>query len=754
MRRDHVFVLTMLLVALGLTVPRAQNGPGGRVLIRAPKPYAPVVEAIASRGGRVTHQYRYWDAIAAELPPTAVAAVAKLVGAEAITKDHVIPAPTSVDTVRGRLTVDPGADAVAAETAAALGPAELAALADTSPQAYLLNNAVANVSPLHAMGRTGTGIVVAVIDSGIRPGFPHITLDGSVIGCEDFVGDALGCSNFGNSGHGTFVAGMISANVVFTFSMASAFRNAVLAECPACFLNPPTNTQIPMIGTAPSSSIYALRVFPATGGAPTSRILAAMERAIELRERFEAGDPAGVDIRIVNMSLGGPTVFAGRDLFDLATTALLDHDILPVVAAGNAGPSSLTTGSPGSAFGALTVGAASLAHNERILRRLQFGSVNGPLYRPFLGTQTAFFSSRGPNADGRGDPDVVANGFACYGQGTGGTTSTISIGSGTSFATPSVAGVAALLREAFPDATARQVRNALIETANPGLIVDGSDPLDRGAGYVDGLAAYQRLATGMVPDTLTFDDHFTKNVKVNIEQGTALDVRDGFVADHAADLRPGQRHEILYRVSPNTRQVIVSLFNVTPALPPAQQNQLFGDDVLLSVHSAKVSSIGEGDYPVFEFTKGGTFTIDEPETGVMRITVSGDWTNAGTVSADVSIVPLKEPLPKFTTQGKIAQGDLIAVPVPVPAGIAKAEFRLGWREDWGTYPASDVDLILVDPNGATNTDGATLDNPEVVTLKNPAPGTWVALLSGFEIHTRVDRYELRVSLDGNVVKVK
>lgn len=754
MRRSHVFALTMLLLAVCLALPRAENRPSGRVLIRAAKPYAPIVQAIAAQGGRVTYQYRYWDAVAAELPPAAVAAVSKLVGADAITKDHVIPAPASVDTLRGRAIADPAAGEIASEGATVLGAAEIATIARATPQAYLANNAFANVSPLHAMGRTGAGIVVAVIDSGIRPGFPHISLDGSVIGCEDFVGDALGCSNSGNNGHGTFVAGMISANVVFSFPTTSGFRSAVLAECPGCFLDPPANTRIPMIGTAPLSSIYALRVFGATGGAPTSRILAAMERAIELRERFDAGDPAGVDVRIVNMSLGGPTVFAGRDLFDLATTALLDHDILPVVAAGNAGPSSLTTGSPGSAFGALTVGAASLAHNERILRRLQFGPVEGALYRPFLGTQIAFFSSRGPNADGRIDPDVVANGFACYGQGFGATTGTISLGSGTSFATPSVAGVAALLRQGFLDATARQIRNAIIETANPGLMADGSGPLDRGAGYVDGLAADERLATGLVPDTLTFDDHFTKNVKVNVERGTTLDVRDGFVTEHAADLLPGQRHDILYRVHPNTRQVIVSLFNVTPALPPAQQNQLFGDDVLLAVHTAKVSSIGDGDYARFEFTTGGTFTIDEPETGLMRITVSGDWTNAGTVSADVSIVSLKEPLPKFTTQGKIAHGDLIAVPVPVPAGVSTAEFRLGWREDWGSYPASDVDLVLVDPGGVMNTDGATLDNPEVVTIPDPAPGTWVALLSGFEIHSRFDRYELRVSLDGSVIKVK
>ena len=57
-----------------------------------------------------------------------------------------------------------------------------------------------------------------------------------------------------------------------------------------------------------------------------------------------------------------------------------------------------------------------------------------------------------------------------------------------------------------------------------------------------------------------------------------------------------QSREILYNVTANTNQVIVSLSNVTPSLPPAQQNQPFGDDILLVVHSAKTSAIGEGDF--------------------------------------------------------------------------------------------------------------------------------------------------------------
>ena len=53
-----------------------------------------------------------------------------------------------------------------------------------------------------------------------------------------------------------------------------------------------------------------LRVFGATGGAPSSRIMAAIDRAIELRELANAA--GGSPIRVVNMSLGGSTPVPGR----------------------------------------------------------------------------------------------------------------------------------------------------------------------------------------------------------------------------------------------------------------------------------------------------------------------------------------------------------------------------------------------------------------------------------------------------------
>ncbi|MGH9904236.1 MAG: S8 family serine peptidase, partial [Pyrinomonadaceae bacterium] len=552
-------------------------------------PYQPLVTRIESLGGTVTQQFKYANGIAAQIPRTALANLQSTLPEGAISKDLDVPAPESVDTLRGRtgLAQTGEENLITAEDVQPFSDIDTPGSQEVSPNAYTINNSIMNVSPLHAAGTTGAGVIVAVIDSGIRPGFPHISIDGSVIGGEDFVGDGLGFSNAANSGHGTFVSGMISANVIFTFGAATTFRNAVLAECPSCFLNPPTNTQIPMIGSAPLASIYALRVLGPTGGAPTSRVIAAIERAIELRELFDAGDPAGRNIQVCNLSLGGSTNFAGRDLFDTVVDVMLEKGIVPVIAAGNTGPSSLTISSPGSAFGAITVGAASQAHNERILRRLQFGQAVGSLYRPFLGSQTASFSSRGPNADGRVDPDVTSNGFACYGQGTAGGAGTIVLGSGTSFSTSSVSGVAALLRQKYPSATAKQIPNAILISANAGILDDGSTELDQGRGYVDALAASNLLAGGGVADTLEDPGNPNKSVKVNVETGTDLDVRDGIVQQHFDSLKPGERHEILYRVGPNTNQVVIALGNVTPALPPAQQNQLFGDDILLTVHTAK-----------------------------------------------------------------------------------------------------------------------------------------------------------------------
>ena len=61
-------------------------------------------------------------------------------------------------------------------------------------------------------------------------------------------------------------------------------------------------------------------------------------------------------------------------------------------------------------------------------------------------------------------------------------------------------------------------------------------------------------------------------------------------------------------------------------------------------------------------------------------------------------------------------------------------------------------MVLRNPSGTFNFSGATLNSPEVVTLSNPTPGIWTVLVVGFEINAGSDKFELRVALDGKVVK--
>ena len=138
----------------------------------------------------------------------------------------------------------------------------------------------------------------------------------------------------------------------------------------------------------------------------------------------------------------------------------------------------------------------------------------------------------------------------------------------------------------------------------------------------------------------------------------------------------------------------------------------------------------------------------------MRVTLAGDWTNAGTISADVAIFGTVDSIPQFSTQGQVADQQALVFPLVIPSGVHQAEFRLGWREDWGRYPTADVDLFLIGPGGTANLTGATSNNPEVVVLNNPAAGTWTLIVHGFDVPTGSDKFELRASLDGKVVKIK
>jgi subtilisin family serine protease len=227
-------------------------------------------------------------------------------------------------------------------------------------------------------------------------------------------------------------------------------------------------------GVAPGAQLIGLKIANnAQGGiSVTGSMLRAMDYAIRFAERRRLP-------LVLNMSFGVGNEIEGQARIDhLVDSVLAAHpDLVFCVSAGNDGPGLSTMGFPGSAERVLTVGA----------------TIPGTFLRqsagPIPADQIAFFSSRGGEL---AKPDVLAPGFAYSSvprYDAGG-----EVKQGTSFSSPYVAGIAALLRsqlkQAGVEADARTIKQALMVTARP----QGDLPfIDEGAGLPDVESAWRWL---------------------------------------------------------------------------------------------------------------------------------------------------------------------------------------------------------------------------------------------------------------------
>jgi len=256
-----------------------------------------------------------------------------------------------------------------------------------------------------AAGFTGDGVKVGVVDSGIDA--THPDLAGRVVAARNFHEDG---DDRDLTGHGTHVAATI-AGIGADGAHKGVALGAKLVSARVC--NP--------------------------DGCPESAILDGMQWV------------AGQGVRVINMSLGG-TDTEGRDLLEEAVDRITAQSgVLFVIAAGNSGEEGDgTVGTPGSADSALTVGAVTKTD------------------------ELAGFSSRGPRlGDGALKPDITAPGVsivAAFSKDAvepprdprpGGRAAL----SGTSMATPHVAGGAAVLAQRHPDWKPAQLKSALMGSA-------------------------------------------------------------------------------------------------------------------------------------------------------------------------------------------------------------------------------------------------------------------------------------------------
>ena len=775
---SRVFRLPFLLLLLVLMTVSAFAG-SQRVIIRSTGSRQDLKQKVQALGGKIDHEFQNITAVSATIPTSSMAALnANPQFKVRKTVEVYTPTPRAPKGIsKGVVNLQPLGQKV-------FDTNTLIKNANTLPNDYLFNNLLINAAALQASGDLGQGIIVAVIDTGTANN-PDVVpaLAGTVIGGENMVPsdeDPIGSATSTlNGDHGTWVGTMIAAHVGFIFSNDGCLVPSMQLNAPdSVFDNGDGTSIVPMIGVAPGASIYAMKVFPSTGGgAPDDRIIAAMDRILTIKKNFLAGMPPvpvsgtgteddpfvydSLNIQVVNMSLGGPTEDAGRDLEDLLTQQMIDAGITLATSAGNAGPAFLTVGSPATGLGSISSAAANIPAHERIFWDLA-GDPNGCavglglLARPNNTIQTATFSSRGPTADGRRGVDVTSAGYFNLVEGADGS---ISLVAGTSFAAPAVAGSAALLNYAAPNAPAVQVRNALVAGANPNVLGDKSDRLDQGTGYLDVGNALTLLQNHKVSRKLPPFPAWTGDVATNIKKfGLATHkVIPGVPLNFfAVNLVPGQRREFLIDVGKDIGNVQVALTVVKPELPPDQQNQLFGDDLILAVHQAKTSAHGEGDYPVNTFINApGSFSIDSPEPGYMRVAVVGDWTNAGKISAALTVTASKKSSAAFSQYNSITEGDLQVIPYAVPTGLNVVTFELTWNNDWSHYPTNDLDLLVVDPDGNLILDGATLNGRETASIAAPKAGNWTILVSGFNVFGKLhddgtetgpqtDKYRVRV----------
>ena len=271
-------------------------------------------------------------------------------------------------------------------------------------------------------GFTGAGVKVAVLDTGVDQTHPDLA-DREI--AEKNFSEAP--DNVDNFGHGTHVASIVAGTGA---KSGGKFR-----------------------GVAWGASILDGKVLDDFGSGSESGIIAGMQWAAE----------QGADI--ANLSLGGGDTPEVDPLEEAVNTLSEQFGTLFVIAAGNSGPQEGTVGSPGSAEAALTVGAVD---DEDAL---------------------ADFSSVGPRTgDGGIKPDITAPGVdivaakAANGQiGDPAEDGYVSL-SGTSMATPHVAGAAALIAQQHPDWTGAQLKAALTGSAKP---TAGLSAFQQGSGRVD-----------------------------------------------------------------------------------------------------------------------------------------------------------------------------------------------------------------------------------------------------------------------------
>lgn len=354
---------------------------------------SPLIAGIAQgAGAQVRHQFKIVNAVAATIPSASVAKALSL---------------SSV-----RVTPDRKLQLIEPLKGPSGGGGSGGSTAQVTPE---------GVSHIGSTGKTGSGVGVAIVDTGLDLIHADLSTNIASGGFDAYSG---GCQD--QNGHGTHVGGIVAA----------------------------LNNGIDVVGVAPSAKLYCVRVLDAAGSGSDSSLMAGYDWIWNENGGANASKPP--KISVLNASLGRPGSVSDNPSMQAAIKKLKDQGVSVVVAAGNDANTEISQQIPAAYPEVMAVASATA----------QGGTSACSRSAPIAADTASYFTTDGSgvvvSAPGEAKEDVSkgcmisSTGILSLKMG-GGTTRM----SGTSMASPHVAGVAALIMETSPTSSPDCVRAKL-----------------------------------------------------------------------------------------------------------------------------------------------------------------------------------------------------------------------------------------------------------------------------------------------------
>lgn len=264
---------------------------------------------------------------------------------------------------------------------------------------------------------------IAFIDTGIAPHLDFLLPYNKIIHFKDFINNKK--YPYDDNGHGTFISGIACGS-----GIAGKYKYS---------------------GIIPNANIVMIKALDSNGETNSQTILDAMQYIYDVRKKY--------NIKVVCMSFGAD--YSGNnDPLQHGALALWNSGLVVVAAAGNSGPEHNSIKSPGTGSRIITVGGLDDGRNDGQIK-------------------IADFSSRGP-VDSRFKPDIIAPSVDITSTNSNFKTGFYTTMSGTSVATPIVAGICSILITQNPNYSPDKIKHILLNMCTP--LTHNKN--DEGFGYI------------------------------------------------------------------------------------------------------------------------------------------------------------------------------------------------------------------------------------------------------------------------------